>query len=354
MGYFAEKIEKISGRVPANYLAHDTTTRRLMDKLNVDNERELLDALNVDFYFYSARDISQNEGIKKCYVGNNMEFYENERICPLGIRWTRKAFSSKFSVDEAIVGIFNSSSTIEEILAFKFPNKKDFDFSVLAQEYDEFKDKITIGGLWTGIMGDCYRMYGFQNFLMDLVLRPEVIKVLIDRITDMYLELNEKYFTQLDGKIDIWFFGNDFGSQNAMLFSVDMWKEFFFENIKKLCDLAHKHNIKVMMHSCGSIFPIIPYLIEAGVDILDPIQVTAKDMNIELLSQNFSGKIIFHGGIDTQGLLPFSSEEEVIKECKRTIDILGKNKGYIFTGSQILGHDIPTENIIAMYKANSK
>jgi len=104
----------------------------------------------------------------------------------------------------------------------------------------------------------------------------------------------------------------------------------------------------VMMHSCGGIKPLIPYLIEAGVEILDPIQVTAKGMRPEELIPEFGGKLVSHGAVDTQRLLPTGTPEEVAAECRRLIGLF-KDSGYIFAGSQILNDDIPTENIAAMY-----
>jgi uroporphyrinogen decarboxylase len=166
----------------------------------------------------------------------------------------------------------------------------------------------------------------------------------------MYLELNESYFNTMKENLDIWFFGNDFGSQNGMLFSPDMWREFFYEPITELCNLAHSYGLKVMMHSCGSIIPIISELIEAGVDILDPIQVTASGMAPERLAREFGDKITFHGGIDTQRILPFGTVDQVTEHCHEVIGHLSSKGGYIASGSQILGSDIPIDNILTMYE----
>lgn len=152
----------------------------------------------------------------------------------------------------------------------------------------------------------------------------------------------------------MWFFGNDFGSQEALLFSRDMWAEFFLENLKRLTALAHGHGIKVMMHSGGAIAELIPLLIEAGVDILDPIQVTAKGMVPAEIKARFGDGLLFHGGIDTQQILPFGTREQVEAHVRHTLATLGRDGGYIFAPSQILGPDVPTENIITMYETINK
>ncbi|MCF7854148.1 MAG: hypothetical protein K9N51_05060 [Candidatus Pacebacteria bacterium] len=337
--------------IPVDYLAHRQTDQRLRAHLEVGSERELLDRLGCDFFYLPGRDISQNEGALPLYKGTLPEMSETERVCPLGVRWHRGAYDSKFSVDEAIEGPFQDPLiTTRDILAFSWPKAADFDFSPLLKVAGENADRTRIGGLWTGIMGDSYRMLGFENFLLNLAMNPELIHTLIDRMTDMYLELNDAYFSHLKGKFEIWFFGNDFGSQEGLLMSAEMWADFFFENIRKLCDLAHSYGLTVMMHSCGAISELIPQLIDAGVDILDPIQVTANGMDPESLADQYGGKITFHGGIDTQRVLPEASPEEVVQHVRDVVGTLGSTGRYIFAPSQILGPDIPVDNIEAMYR----
>lgn len=341
-------------RLPADYLAHYDTDRRLREYLGAATEEELLDRLGCDFFYLPGRDISQNEGFTRFYRGKPLDVTEGERTCPLGIRWHRGAYDHKFSVDEVIAGPLENAETEEDILKHEWPRASDFDFSPLVRECEAHRDRVIIGGLWTGIMGDSYRMHGFQNFLINIALNPGMIKTLIDRMTEMYLELNDKIFSMLKGKMDVWFFGNDFGSQNGLLMNPETWHGLFFENIKKLVSLAHSYNLKVMMHSCGAISEIIPHLIDAGIDILDPIQVTARGMDPETLSREFGGRIVFHGGIDTQQVLPKASAEEVKIHAAKTIEAFADKGGYIFAPSQLLGQDIPMENIAAMYEAVKK
>ncbi len=337
-------------RVPVDYLAHPEIDKKLKQHLGCETEEELLDTLGCDFYYLPGRDISQNEGFMKYYTGPTLEMTEKERTCALGLRWSRGAYDSKFSVDEVLKGPLEDIETEKDILHHNWPKVSDFDFSSLTDSCNSHAGRVIIGGLWTGIMGDSYRLHGFQNFLMNIALNPQLIKTLINKITDVYLELNEAYFSSVKGKMDIWFFGNDFGSQDGLLFSPDMWYEFFFENIKRLTTLAHSYGLTVMMHSCGAISEIIPYLIEAGVDMLDPIQVTAKDMDPESLTEKFGGKVVFHGGIDTQQILPFGTPEEVTVHAKEVMHALNQKGGYIFAPSQALGQDIPVENVLAMYQ----
>lgn len=277
-----EKFKAICGfrrldKPPVDYLAHFGTDRKLREYLGCESEEELLDRLGCDFHYLPSRDISQNEGFMEYYKGPALDVTETERTCAFGIRWRRGAHDSKFSVDEAISGPLENAETEADILSHRWPVADDFDFTPLAEIAERHSDRVVIGGLWSGIMGDAYRLHGFQNFLMNAAAEPELLKTLIDRLTDVYLELNEAYFEAVKGRMDVWFFGNDFGHQGGLLLSKEMWRDFFFDNIKRLTALAHSYGLKVMMHSCGAVSEIIPDLIGAGVDILDPIQITATD-----------------------------------------------------------------------------
>lgn len=339
-------------RIQVDYLAHRRADHALRQHLGVANERELLDRLGCDFFYLPGRDLSQNEGILPYYRGRLPAMTATERTCPLGIRWHRGAYDSKFTVDEAISGPFQKSDlTIAEIRDHAWPTAADFDFSGLQAVADANADRVRIGGLWTGIMGDSYRMHGFQNFLTNLAMEPELMHALIDRMSAMYLELNDAYFTALKGRMEVWFFGNDFGSQESLLIGRKMWADYFQENIRRHCALAHSHGLKVMMHSCGAISELIPLLIDAGVDILDPIQVTAKGMAPSDLAARFGGRITFHGGIDTQEILPRGSAEEVRRHVREVVGALAPGGRYICAPSQILNADIPMANIVAMYTA---
>ena len=171
--------------------------RCLRQYLEVESEEELLDALGCDFYYLPGRDISQNEGFLPYYIGPPLEQTGTERVCPLGIRWTRSAYDDKFAVDEALEGPFEKGATEQGILGHRWPKVKDFDFSPLKEVCERHAQRVIIGGLWTGILGDSFRMYGFQRFLTDMALNPWIIHTLVDRMTDMYLELNDQIFSLL-------------------------------------------------------------------------------------------------------------------------------------------------------------
>ncbi len=333
-----------------DYLASAESDRRLRDHLNVSSESELLEQLGCDFYHLSGRDISQQEHFLPCWQGPQLESTESVRTCPLGITWQRREGIGKFDVEEAIKGPFTLSSTSAEILAHRWPSAVDFDFEPLIAEAESNHERIVISGLWSGIFGDSYRMIGFDQFLLGLAMCPELLHTLVDRMTDMYLELNDRLFDQLRDRIDVWFFGNDFGSQQALLFSTSMWDDFFGENVRKLCALAHRYGLKVMMHSCGCVAPLLDRLVDAGVDMLDPVQTSAAGMEPKLLTDTYGNRLVFHGGIDTQHVLPTATPEEAAVHAREMLEAFQEAEGYIFAPSQVFQSDIPVENVVAVYQ----
>jgi uroporphyrinogen decarboxylase len=349
--FAAAVSHKKADRVPIDYSASPEADSAIKKYYGITTERELLDILGCDFYYLSCRDISQNESCLPYYTGTRIQIQDQRRICPFGIEWKRGAFGSKFAVDDAITGPLRNAQSEKDILSYSWPSAGDFDFSAFGPEIETNSGRVIVGGFWSGILGDCYRMMGFENFLLNIALNPGVIKTLINRMTDFYLEMNESLFSQFKGQIDVWFFGNDFGSQSGLLFSKDMLAEFFVPGIRALSENAKSHGMKVMMHSCGAISEVIPLFIDAGVDILDPVQVTAVGMVPQTLKDSYGDKITFHGGIDTQHLLPNADVQTVYNESRKIIDIMSAGGGYIFAPSQLLGADIPAENIDAMYRA---
>jgi len=322
----------------------------IKEHFGVSTERELLDVLGCDLYHLSARDISQNEAFLPIYRGPELPMSETERTCPFGIRYQRAAYDWKLGADEVMAGPLESAETPQDVLKHPWPKPQWFDVEALIPECEENAGRVIVSGFWTAIFGNAYRMHGFANFLMNLALKPELVKTLVDRLTEFYLELNQRLFSALKGKIDLYYFGNDFGSQNGLLFSRQMWREIYYDNYKKLIDLAHGHGLRVMVHSCGSIRGILKDLIEAGVDIIDPVQTTADDMEPIGLKEDFGDQVVFHGAIDTQGVLPNASEEGVEHHVRDILGVLGRDGGYIFAPCNAIQADTPPENVEAMYR----
>ena len=171
----------------------------------------------------------------------------------------------------------------------------------------------------------------------------------------------EKYLILLDrvikgvGKyVDILVFGgDDLGANQAGFMSPDIFKELFKSKYKEMWDFVHDNSdCKVFLHSCGSIYEYIPHLIDAGVDILNPVQTTATNMKPEKLKREFGKYVTFWGGgCNTKEVLAFGSPKEVKEDVEKRIDIFGNEGGYVFNQIHNVLADVPPENVISMLEA---
>jgi uroporphyrinogen decarboxylase len=180
-------------------------------------------------------------------------------------------------------------------------------------------DYIRMGVMWSAHFQDACAAFGMEKALMVMLENPEMFKAVIDRITDFYLKANEIFYEATKGYLDAVLIGNDFGSQCSLMVDPDSIRELVFPGTKKLIDQAISYGLKVIHHSCGSIFPIIDDLVNMGVDAIHPIQALAQDMDADTLKNNFGGKTAFCGGVDAQYLLVNGTPEQVsakVKELK--------------------------------------
>ena len=198
-------------------------------------------------------------------------------------------------------------------------------------------------------------MRGFENWYMDLILNPKLIQEIMQRITDFYIGVLKNAFKNLGkfGKtIDAVFFSDDLGTQESTQISTDFYRKLIKPFHKKMYSFVRKEiGSNVFLHSCGAIYPLINDLIDAGVTILNPIQVSAKNMDISKLKNDFGDKLVFWGGIDTTKLLPSGNKNDVKSAVKKTVEILGKDGGYVLSASHNIQTDIPVENILELYEA---
>jgi uroporphyrinogen decarboxylase len=176
------------------------------------------------------------------------------------------------------------------------------------------------------------------------------VEALTNRFVDFYLEANKRLFEQLGDDADVFFFGNDFGTQLDLLISPEDFKRFVLPGFVKLIDLAHKYGKKAFLHSCGSIIKAIPMMIDAGMDALHPLQALAAGMDAENLSRNFKGKIAFVGGVDTQQLLVHATPDQVRDDVRRIKRLLGPNL-VVSPSHEAILPNVPLENVLAMAEA---
>ncbi|MEI8287995.1 MAG: uroporphyrinogen decarboxylase family protein [Verrucomicrobiota bacterium] len=211
-------------------------------------------------------------------------------------------------------------------------------------------DYAVMGVVWSAHFQDACAAFGMETALMNMIAEPEIFRAVIDRITAFYLKANERFYQATRGRLDAVLIGNDFGSQQCLMLSRDLIREFVFPGTRALVEQAKAHGLKVIHHSCGAIRELIPDLTEMGVDAIHPIQALAAGMDAEGLARGFRGKASFCGGVDAQNLLVNGSPDAVRRRVRELKSLF--STGLIISPShEAILPDIPPQNIQALFEA---
>jgi len=197
-------------------------------------------------------------------------------------------------------------------------------------------------------------LYGIEKYLTYLVLYPEACIRLSEKLCQLHLSNLEKWLSAVGPYIDIILFGDDLGGQNGPLISKDMYRRYYKPYHKKLWyrtkELAP--NVKIHLHSCGGIEPLLDDLIDAGLEMVNPVQITCRGMDAHSLKTKYGSRFTFWGGgCDTRYILPRATPKEVTQHVKEQIAILNPGGGFVFQQVHNIMADVPVENILAMFEA---
>lgn len=216
------------------------------------------------------------------------------------------------------------------------------------QELKKCPDSFRVLLISWGIFEQSWRIRGFENALMDMIIEPDFYKELLNKLTELYLQ-----FVHVCGELDCdaIFFGDDWGDQRGVIFGQDRWREFLKPCWEKIFAAVHQHGKIAICHSCGSVADIIPDIIEIGLDVLESVQPEAAGMNPYQLKKQWGDKIVFWGCLGSQSTIPFGTPDEIKKEVQTLCKEMGKGGGYILSPAKGLQPETPTENAVAVVEA---
>jgi uroporphyrinogen decarboxylase len=330
-------------RPAIDYVATPEAHANLKRHLGIDDDEKLLQRLGVDIRHIGPRYVGPKELKGECGIGSGGKDF-------MGITW--KPIVNKFGTYYEIdVSPLARMTTVREIEEYSWPKVDWFDFSHLKGEIARInKDhRYAIIYFVGGAFESPWYMRGLERFLTDLVECPDIAEAISSRITRFYKERAMRAIEASGGQIDIVISGGDIGTQRGMMLSPNLWRQHIKPYSTQLIRTFKDMGLITYYHSCGSLFPVIGDFIEMGLDILDPIQPKAADMEPEKLKKHFGKKLTFHGGVDEQELLPHGKPSDVRKEVERLVQILGSDGAYVVCPAHALQPDTPMENIMAIY-----
>jgi uroporphyrinogen decarboxylase len=245
--------------------------------------------------------------------------------------------------------------TVADLAKCKWPDPHD------AARYEGLEEAArqmyeeTNYGVIANVIGSVFEfswyLRGYIRFFEDLIINPDLVGALLDAMLEHQLALMDEVLSRIGPYVSVVMTGSDLGTQRAPTISPQLYRSMVWPRYKKLWDVIRsKTDAKIFYHSCGSIYPMIPHLIEGGVDALHPIQPLAADMgDRERLKREFGDQITFWGGFDQQHVLPYGTPDEVREEAKRLLDAFMPGGGFVFAAGHNIQADVPPENVIALF-----
>jgi uroporphyrinogen decarboxylase len=230
-----------------------------------------------------------------------------------------------------------------------WPCVERFDYEGAAKRAREAAREFAVIGPWVSLFEIYCQMRGMEQAMVDVAEAPGLVDAILDRIEAIQTAMMRRFFARARQDLDLVFISDDIGAQNGLLISPAAWRRHLEPRMKRWCDLVHAHGLRVFFHTDGAAEPLIGPLIDCGIDVLNPIQHVCPGMETAALKRKYGGRVVFHGGVDNQHVLPFGSTDEVRAEVRMLKDTLGAGKeGFICGSCHNVQPGTPIVNILAM------
>lgn len=240
--------------------------------------------------------------------------------------------------------------SVEQIESYPLPDYSDADEAPLKAAAEEIHKQglVASGDMQCTIWEQAWYMRGMENLMADMMMEDPMAEVLLDRVTANSIRRAEAFARN---GADILFLGDDIGMQNTIMMSENLYCTWIQPRLKKVIDAAKAINpeLIVFYHSCGYITPMIPHLIDAGIDVLNPIQPECMDFGE--IHARYGDRLSFHGTIGTQTTMPFGTPDDVRREVFKNLEIAGDKGGLFVAPTHLLEPEVPVENVLAYLKA---
>jgi len=330
-------------RVPVNYEANPGIDGRLKEHFDLkpDDDEGLRQVLGVDFRRAGApytgprlhADITER-GVKVDDWGIHRRWIEHET----GGYWDFCDFPLQHADAETIAN-------------WPLPHPDQYEYSEVAAQCQRLGDYAVCLNCFGDLINGNGMLRSMEQTLVDLITDDPAGLMLADRRFGIQLEVARRTLEAAQGGIDILWLGEDLGTQDRQMISMDVFRRHFRPRYQQLVDLGKAFGLQVIIHTCGSSSWAYEDFIDMGMDAVDTLQPEAREMSPAYLKETFGGRLAFHGCISTAGPVAFGSAGEVVDYCRQTLDTMMPGGGYCFAPTHALQDNSPTENVVAMYEA---
>ena len=322
-------------RFPLDYRATPEMSAKLVEHMGAADMAEVRDRLHIDSVM----------GVGGRYVGPAIPPDEDA----FGVKYEMADYGAGV-YREVVSGPLEEFGSVEEIEAnYAWPSPDWYTYDHIPAQLEGHEDWVIQGGHYEEF-ATYKNLRGVAQGYADHIEHPEMVHYIMGRLTDLAYARSERIFEAAGGRVIWTWVAEDFGTQEALLMSPAMIREFHFPHIKRLCALAHDYGVSAFHHSDGAVSANVPQMIEAGIDVLDPVQWRCRGMEREGLMADFGDQIGFHGAMDNQFTVPFGTPEDCRQEVRDNFRILGARGCYILGPCHNIQPITPPENVVALYE----
>jgi uroporphyrinogen decarboxylase len=246
-----------------------------------------------------------------------------------------------------------ATASLKEVHAYPWPAPAWMDVSHLRDEALAWGRRYAIlGGDWSPYWHDAIDLLGMEGLMLKMTDAPEIVDAVLGHVVDYYCEVSRRSFDAAADAMDVFFVGNDFGSQHGPLLSPRQFERFLLPHLQRLIRLGHDYRLKVQLHCCGGYEPLIPAMIAAGLDGLHAVQPCCRGMDLRLLKARYGKQILFNGAIDSHHVLVEGTPTSVRQAVREVLAIMAPGGGYIAGASHdYILEETPVDNVVAMFDA---
>jgi uroporphyrinogen decarboxylase len=314
----------------------------LISELGCRNDRELWQRLGIDKCIHLA----------PLHPLAKEDEWHIQSIFPIwGVGTRQIAYQGGLGTyTETIHHPLGQAQSPREIEEYDWPDPDDWDTSTLRARCEQWRDYPIVGMTYEPFYLYC-QMRGMEQAFEDLLVNPAIAEAAFERIFDIHAAIVRNTLREAGDLIDLVFVAEDLGTQESLLMSPQSFRRLLKPRMLRMIELVHSFGVKVIHHDDGAIRPLLPELIEIGIDVLNPIQWRCRGMDREGLARDFGQSVVFHGGVDNQHTLPFGTPQDVRSEVEDNIRIFREGRGYIVAPCHNIQPNTPTANIVALYDA---
>jgi uroporphyrinogen decarboxylase len=326
---------KKSDRVPMDFWATIEVFDKLKAHLGVTDDEGLWARLHID------RPVTVGPKYAGPPIAEGRDVF--------GIEYRTVAYEAG-TYSEAVRHPLAAYASVAEIGAnYTWPTPDWFDYSVIPAQLEGMEHRPVTGGGSEPFLTYKHLRGDVQAFV-DLIENPDIVRYCLDKLYGFAYENTRRIFETVPGKVTFSYVAEDLGGQEDLLYSPGQIREFFLPWMRKMIALVHDAGAYAFHHNDGAVRKIIPDLIEAGIDVLNPIQWRCAGMERAGLKRDFGDRLVLHGGVDNQQTLPFGTPDDVRREVLDNLRILGAGGGYILAPCHNIQPVTPVANILALYE----